>query len=86
MALKQNNFNGMEMFKELKREGYQKKLWNGVHQEEENEEDLTSHTSTFPLYLTFYDTGKQQLIRLTCIIPQLLHCQLQALPAVSMKL
>jgi hypothetical protein len=39
--LKQNNFNVMDMFKEWKREGCQKKLWNGVHQEEENEIDLT---------------------------------------------
>jgi hypothetical protein len=31
--------NGMDMFKEWKREGYQKKLWNGIHQEE-NKEDL----------------------------------------------
>jgi hypothetical protein len=30
------------MFKEWKREVYQKKLRNGVHQEEENEEDLNS--------------------------------------------
>jgi hypothetical protein len=30
----------MDMFREWKREDYQKKLWNGVHQEEENEEDL----------------------------------------------
>jgi hypothetical protein len=42
MILKQSNFNGMDMFKEWKREGYQKKLRNGVHQEEENEEDLNS--------------------------------------------
>jgi hypothetical protein len=27
VILKQNNFNGMDMFKEWKREGYQKKLW-----------------------------------------------------------
>jgi hypothetical protein len=27
---------------EWKREGYQEKLWNGVHQEEENEVDLNS--------------------------------------------
>ena len=30
----------MDMFQEWKREDYQKKLWNGVHQEEENEVDL----------------------------------------------
>ena len=35
MILKQNNFNGMDMLKEWKREDYQKKWWNGVHQEEE---------------------------------------------------
>ena len=34
------NFNGIDMFKELKKEDCQKKLWNGVHQEEENEVDL----------------------------------------------
>ena len=28
------------MFREWKRGDYQKKLWNGAHQEEENEEDL----------------------------------------------
>jgi len=28
------------MFREWKRGDYQKKLWNGTHQEEENEEDL----------------------------------------------
>jgi len=28
------------MFQEWKRDDYQKKLWNGVHQEEENEVDL----------------------------------------------
>jgi hypothetical protein len=32
----------MDMFKEWKKDGYQKKLQNGVHQEEENEEDLNS--------------------------------------------
>ena len=30
----------MEMFREWKRGDYQKKLWNGAHQEEENEVDL----------------------------------------------
>ena len=40
MILKQNNCNGMDMFQEWKREDYQMKLWNGVHQEEENEVDL----------------------------------------------
>ena len=30
------------MFKEWKKEGCQKKLWNGVHREEENEVDLNS--------------------------------------------
>jgi len=30
----------MDMFQEWKREDYQKKLWNGVHQEEENKVDL----------------------------------------------
>ena len=30
----------MDMFREWKRGDYQKKLWNGAHQEEENEEDL----------------------------------------------
>jgi len=30
----------MDMFREWKREDYHKKLWNGVHQEEENEEYL----------------------------------------------
>jgi hypothetical protein len=29
MTLKQSNFNGMDMFREWKREGYQKKLRNG---------------------------------------------------------
>ena len=38
--LKQNNCNVMDVFQEWKREDYQKKLWNGVHQEEENEVDL----------------------------------------------
>ena len=38
--IKTNNCNGMDMFQEWKREDYQKKLWNGVHQEEENEVDL----------------------------------------------
>jgi hypothetical protein len=33
MIFKQSNFIGMDMFKEWKREGYQTKLWNGVHQE-----------------------------------------------------
>jgi hypothetical protein len=32
----------MDMFKQWKREDYQKKLWNGIQQEEENEEDLNS--------------------------------------------
>jgi len=40
MILKPNNFNGMDMSKEWKPGDYQKKLWNGVHQEEENEVDL----------------------------------------------
>ena len=31
------------MFKEWKRGDYQKKLWNGAHQEEENEVDLNLH-------------------------------------------
>ena len=30
----------MDMFRELKRGDYQKKLGNGAYQEEENEEDL----------------------------------------------
>ena len=30
----------MDIFQEWKREVYQKKLWNGVHQEEENVVDL----------------------------------------------
>ena len=30
----------MDIFKERKRGDYQKKLWNGAHQEEENEVDL----------------------------------------------
>ena len=30
----------MDMFQEWNREDYQKKIWNGVHQEEENEVDL----------------------------------------------
>jgi hypothetical protein len=38
--LKPNNFNGMDRFEEQKRGDYQKKLQNGAHQEEENEEDL----------------------------------------------
>ena len=38
--LKLNNFSGMDMFNEWKRGDYQKKLRNGVHQEEENEVDL----------------------------------------------
>jgi len=38
--LKPINFNGMEMSKEWKRGDCQKKLWNGVHQEDENEVDL----------------------------------------------
>jgi hypothetical protein len=42
MILKQSNFNGMDVFKEWKSEGYQKSLRNAVHQEEENEEDLNS--------------------------------------------
>jgi hypothetical protein len=37
---KQNNFNGMAMFKEWKKEDCQKKLWNGLYWEEENEEDI----------------------------------------------
>jgi hypothetical protein len=37
--LKQN-FSGMAMFGEWKKEDSQKKLWNGVHWEEENEVDL----------------------------------------------
>ena len=40
MILQQNNFNGMDMFKEWNSEDCQKKLWNGVHQEKENEVDL----------------------------------------------
>jgi len=32
----------MDMFKEWKKEDCQKKLWNGVHREEENEVDLNS--------------------------------------------
>ena len=32
--------NGMDMFREWKRGDYQKELWSGAHQEEENEEDL----------------------------------------------
>jgi hypothetical protein len=39
MILKQNNFDGIDMFREWKREDCQNKLWNGVHQEEENEVD-----------------------------------------------
>ena len=38
--LKPNNFNGMDMFKEWNGGDYEKKLWNGAHQEEENEVDL----------------------------------------------
>ena len=38
--IKTNNFNGMGMFKEWKREVYETKLRNGGHQEEENEVDL----------------------------------------------
>jgi len=38
--LKPNNFSGMDMSREWKRGDCQKKLWNGVHQEEENEVDL----------------------------------------------
>jgi hypothetical protein len=38
--IKTNNFNDTDMFKELKREDCQKKLRNGVQQEEENEVDL----------------------------------------------
>ena len=30
----------MDMSRERKRGDYQKRLWNGAHQEEENEEDL----------------------------------------------
>ena len=30
----------LDMFREWKRGDYQKKLWNGAHQEEENEVDL----------------------------------------------
>ena len=30
----------MDMFREWKRGDYQKKLWNGTHQEEENKVDL----------------------------------------------
>ena len=40
MILKLNNFDDMDMFRVWKREDSQKKLWNGVHQEEENEVDL----------------------------------------------
>jgi hypothetical protein len=32
----------MDMFREWKREDSQNRLWNGIHQEEENEADLTS--------------------------------------------
>ena len=35
-----DDINGMDMFKEWKRGDYQKKVWNGFHWEEENEEDL----------------------------------------------
>jgi hypothetical protein len=42
MVLKQIDSNGMDMFKEWKREGYQNKLRNRVHQEEGNEEDVNS--------------------------------------------
>jgi len=38
--IKPNNFNGMDMFKEWKRGDCQKKLLNGVQQEEANEVDL----------------------------------------------
>ena len=38
--IKTKNLNGMDMFNEWKRGDCQKKLWNGVHQEEENEVDL----------------------------------------------
>jgi hypothetical protein len=40
MILKQNNFKGMDIFREWKREDCQKKLRNDVHQDEENEVDL----------------------------------------------
>jgi len=40
MILKPNNFSGVDMSGEWKREDCQKKLWNGVQQEEENEVDL----------------------------------------------
>jgi len=40
MILKPDNFNDMDMLKECKRGDCQKKLWNGAHQEEENEVDL----------------------------------------------
>jgi len=39
-TLKPNNFSGMDMSKEWKRGDWQKKLWNDIHQEEENEVDL----------------------------------------------
>ena len=37
---KKNNLNDMDVFNEWKRGDCQKKLWNGAHQEEENEVDL----------------------------------------------
>jgi len=40
LDLKPKIFSGEGMFKEWKRGDCQKKLWNGVHQEEENEADL----------------------------------------------
>ena len=40
LDLKSKNFSGVDMFKEWKRGDCQKKLWNGVHQEAENEADL----------------------------------------------
>jgi hypothetical protein len=40
MILRQKNFNGVDVFKEWKREDCQMKLLNGVHEEEENEVDL----------------------------------------------
>ena len=39
-GLRLNNLNGMDMFNEWERGDWQKKLWNGAHQEEENEVDL----------------------------------------------
>jgi len=38
--LKRNKFNALGMFKEYKSVDYQKMLWIGAHQEEENEVDL----------------------------------------------